>query len=95
MANILKENRNSDSEIVVVAYFDPADKSQTAASAMELTRKQAESVMNHLKGCGVHKMGIVSRRKVTPLGMGMNASPVVETEKTPAFTHRSPAIRAR
>jgi phospholipid/cholesterol/gamma-HCH transport system substrate-binding protein len=83
MANILKVDRNPNSEVVIVAYCDPADQSQTTASALELTRKQAETVMNHLKVCGVHKMGLLARRKITPLGMGTGTSPVVETEKFP------------
>jgi hypothetical protein len=83
MANILNEAKWKGSEVVVVAFFDPEDRSQTAASSLELTRKQAESVVSHLKACGVHKMSVTSRRKVTPLGMGTAASPVVETEKLP------------
>jgi flagellar motor protein MotB len=83
MANILNANKTSGTEIVVVSFFDPDDKSQTATAAQELTKKQAESIANHLKGCNVHKMGVVSRRKIIPLGMGTGASPVVETEKFP------------
>jgi ABC-type transporter Mla subunit MlaD len=83
MANALKANKSSGAEVVVVAFFDPDDKSQTTAGALELTKKQAESVVAHLKSCGVHKIGWVARRKITPLGMGTNASPVVETEKFP------------
>jgi hypothetical protein len=83
MANVLKANKSSGAEVVVVAFFDPADKSQTTAGALELTKKQAESVVTHLKSCGVHKIGVIARRKITPLGMGTNASPVVETEKFP------------
>jgi phospholipid/cholesterol/gamma-HCH transport system substrate-binding protein len=83
MANILNANKSGDREVVVVAFFDPDDRSQTAAAALELTKKQAESVVNHLKSCNVHKMGVVARRKVTPLGMGMGTSPVVEPEKLP------------
>jgi flagellar motor protein MotB len=83
MANILKANKASGSEIAVAAFFDPADASQTPPAALELTRKQAETVANHLKSCGVHKMGWVTRRKVTPLGMGTSPSPVVEAEKLP------------
>ncbi|MCI0701759.1 MAG: MlaD family protein [Planctomycetia bacterium] len=83
LANALKSNKAKDSELVVVAFFDPNDKSQTAESARELTKKQAEVVANHLKNCGVHKLGIVSRRPITPLGMGVNPTPVVETEKFP------------
>jgi len=83
VANGLKANKSSGSEVVVAAFFDPNDKSQTAAAAVELTKKQAESVANHLKACGVHKMGFVARRKITPLGMGTAASPMVEAEKLP------------
>jgi phospholipid/cholesterol/gamma-HCH transport system substrate-binding protein len=83
VANILNANKSSGTEVVVVVFFDPDDKSQTAAAALELTKKQAESVVNHLKACNVHKMGVVARRKITPLGMGTSASPVVETEKLP------------
>jgi outer membrane protein OmpA-like peptidoglycan-associated protein len=83
MANVLNANKSAGTEVVIVAFFDPDDKSQTAASALELTKKQAESVANHLKGCNVHKMGTFARRKVTPLGIGTAASPVVETEKLP------------
>ena len=83
MANVLKGNKAAGSEIVVVAFFDPADKSQTAASALELTKKQAEAVVTHLKACNVHKLGYIARRKMTPLGMGTAATPLVETEKFP------------
>jgi hypothetical protein len=83
LANGLKGNKAPGSEIAVVAFFDPEDRSQTAAAALELTKKQAESIASHLKGCGVHKMGLIARRKVTPLGMGTGASPVVEPEKLP------------
>jgi hypothetical protein len=83
LANIIKENRNKNSEVVVVSFVDPADKSQTAASALELSRKQAERVIDHLKICDVHKLGTFTRRKMTPLGMGMNPSPVVEPNPLP------------
>jgi phospholipid/cholesterol/gamma-HCH transport system substrate-binding protein len=33
---------------------------------------------------GVHKLGWTTRRKMTPLGMGWNPSPVVEHERLPA-----------
>lgn len=71
-------------EVVVAAFCDPADKGQTAASAMEMTKKQAEAVVEFFKGQGVHKLGWTSRRKMTPLGMGMNPSPVVEKDPPPA-----------
>src|SRR5438046_7078059 len=70
LANILKENKNSKSEVVAVAFLDPADKAFTPASAYEMTKKQAEQVINHLKICDVHKLGYITRRTMTPLGMG-------------------------
>jgi len=83
LANVIKENRNKNSEIVVVSFVDPADKSQTPGSALELSRKQAERVVEHLKVCNVHKLGTFTRRKMTALGMGMNPSPVVEPNPLP------------
>lgn len=84
MANILKENKPSGSEVVVAAFFDANDRTKTAAVALELTKKQAEVIVNHLKGCGVHKMGWVSRRKVTPLGMGTALSPAEPEPNAPS-----------
>ena len=83
LANALKANTNKNADIVVVAFCDPADNSQTAASAMELTKKQAEAVVDHLKACGVHKLGTFARRKITPLGMGWSPTPIVEKELQP------------
>lgn len=83
VANALKANGNKNADVVVVAFCDPANTSQTPASASELTKKQAEAVMNHLRACNVHKLGTISRRKITPLGMGMSPSPVVEKEPQP------------
>jgi ABC-type transporter Mla subunit MlaD len=79
----LKANQTSGSEVVAAAFFDAEDKSQTSASALELTKKQAEAVVNHLRGAGVHKMGWVTRRKMTPLGMGTALSPVAEPHPLP------------
>lgn len=75
MANILNANKSKGSEVVVAAFFDANDKTLTPAVALELTRKQAEVVVAHLKSCNVHKMGVVARRNVTPLGMGTSLSP--------------------
>jgi phospholipid/cholesterol/gamma-HCH transport system substrate-binding protein len=83
IASEIKANKNKNSDIVVVVFCDPADKTQTAASASELTKKQAEAVVAHLKACDVHKLGTFTRRKITPLGMGMNPSPVVEKVTLP------------
>lgn len=75
MADILKANKASGSEVVVAAFFDVKDKSQTNPASLELTRKQAEVVANHFKSCNVHKLGTLARRKVTPLGMGTALCP--------------------
>ena len=84
LADLINSNKTGGAEVVVAAFFDPEDKSQTAAGALELTKKQAEAIAAHLKSCNVHKMGVVARRKITPLGMGTAASPVVEADKLPA-----------
>jgi hypothetical protein len=83
VANWLRGVKDSRADVVVVAFSDPADPDQTPASALEMTRKQSEAVVEFLKAQGVHKLGWTSRRKMTPLGMGMNPSPVVEKEPLP------------
>ncbi|HUR54989.1 MAG TPA: MlaD family protein, partial [Gemmataceae bacterium] len=83
VVNWLAAVKSKDAEVVVVAFRDPEDRGQTAASAQEVTRKQGEAVIEYLKSAGVHKLGWFARRKMTPLGMGFNPSPVVETEKLP------------
>ncbi len=75
LADILKANKQSGTEVVVAAFFDVKDKSQTNPASLELTKKQAEVVANHLKACNVHKLGTIARRKVTPLGMGTALCP--------------------
>lgn len=83
IANWLRCVKDSNAEVVIVTFHDPNDKSQTPASALELTRKQSEAVVAYLKAEGVHKLGWTTRRKITPLGMGTNPSPVVEKESLP------------
>jgi phospholipid/cholesterol/gamma-HCH transport system substrate-binding protein len=80
----LKGVRDKRPDVVVVSFCDPDDRTQTAASAAELTKKQSEAVIEFLKAHGVHKLGWTTRRKMTPLGMGMHPSPVVEQEPLPA-----------
>lgn len=76
--------KNKDADVVVAAFRDPADARQTAASAQELTKKQGEVLIEYLRTTGVHKLGWFARRTMTPLGMGFNPSPVVDTDKLPA-----------
>ncbi len=45
VANWLAGLTSGKSEVVVAAYFDPTNRSQTPASAVELTRQQAEVVL--------------------------------------------------
>lgn len=84
LANWLRGERNAKSEVVVVSYSTPGDPEQTPASALEMTKKQSEVVIEFLKARGVHKLGWTTRRKMTPLGMGMNPSPVVEKDALPS-----------
>lgn len=84
VANWLKSGHPKDADVVIAALCDPNDKSQTGASAQELTRKQAEVALEYLKGQGVHKIGLVARRKLTAIGLGQGPSPVVEPAALPA-----------
>jgi hypothetical protein len=64
---------------VVAAFEDDKTKDVTAAGAKALTKKQAETAVEHLRNGGVHKMGtFTSSRKVTAIGQGFDPSPVVE-----------------
>lgn len=83
VADWLRGVRNDKADLVVAGFCDPNDRDQTPASAMELTKKQAEAVVEYLKGQGVHKLGWTTRRKMTAIGLGMNPSPVVEKEPLP------------
>jgi phospholipid/cholesterol/gamma-HCH transport system substrate-binding protein len=74
----LKGVHNDKAEVVIAARCDPADKTQTPASAGELTKKQAEVAVDYLKGQGVHKIGWWTRRKMIPLGLGVHESPIRE-----------------
>ena len=74
----LKGLPNDKSEVVIAALCDPGNVGQTPSSAGELTKKQADGVVEYLKGHKAFKTGLVSSRKVTPLGMGQGPSPVIE-----------------
>ncbi|MBP3958611.1 MCE family protein [Gemmata sp. G18] len=84
VASTLKGNKAAGSEIVVVGFHDPKDKVTTSAVAQELTKKQAEVVAEYLKAAGAHKLGAFSRRKIIPLGMGMNLSPTDPDPNAPS-----------
>jgi phospholipid/cholesterol/gamma-HCH transport system substrate-binding protein len=82
--HLFTEIGGGKAELVVAAYADPNDAGYTPASALETTRKQAETVVQFFKDRNVHKLGWVSRRTMTPLGMGSGPSPVVENPPLPA-----------
>jgi phospholipid/cholesterol/gamma-HCH transport system substrate-binding protein len=76
--------KHKGSDVVVVAYADPNKPGARPAPALELTRQQAEAVVAYLKRHhGVHKMGPVSSRKVTALGMGLQPPPAPEEPPPP------------
>ncbi len=85
----LKGVRDDRAEVVVAALCDPGDRSQTSASAAELTRKQADAVIEFLKAHRVHRigwgsrLGVSSGRKMTAVGLGFGPSPVVEKDPLP------------
>ncbi|MFL5327299.1 MAG: MlaD family protein [Gemmataceae bacterium] len=80
----LTQLRAKDSDVVVAVYAD--EKAGLSPSvAQTLTLRQAEAVATYLKDQqGAHKLGWWSRRKVTPVGRGLQPPPVAETEPLPA-----------
>ena len=79
----LKGLPNHKSDVVIAALCDPAHVGQTPSSAGELTKKQAEAVAEYLKAQKAFKTGLVSSRKLTPLGLGQGPSPVIEKGTLP------------
>jgi len=80
----LNGQHQKNSEVVVAAFADPKSPDLTSPAARLLTKKQAEVIAEYFKERGVHKMGYVTRRKVTPVGHGFDPSPVVEKDPLPA-----------
>lgn len=83
-ADWLNDNKPKNSEIVVAGFADPKSPDLTGPAARLLSKKHAEAVAEYLKERGVHKMSVVSRRKVLALGFGFDPSPVVEKDPVPA-----------
>ncbi|HEX3149191.1 MAG TPA: MlaD family protein [Gemmataceae bacterium] len=79
----LNGQHQKKSEVVVASFIDPKSPDLTGAGAKTLSKKQAETIAEYFKERGVHKMGYVTRRKVTPVGSGFDPSPVVEKEQFP------------
>ena len=75
--------KHSGSEVVVVSYAEP--KSADAAHARSVTADQSKAVVEYLKKkYKIHKLGVVSWRKVVALGMGVNPPPTEEREPLPS-----------
>jgi phospholipid/cholesterol/gamma-HCH transport system substrate-binding protein len=75
--------KHKGSEVVVVSYADP--KKSQSRPALAVTRQQSEAVVAYLKKQhSVHKMGLLSTRKVTALGQGIQPPPAPEREPLPA-----------
>jgi hypothetical protein len=70
-------------EIVVAAKADP-NTTLSADGAEQLTRKQAEVVVEYLKSRHSHKIGVWKRRSMASVGLGVYESPLRE-ETFPAF----------
>lgn len=80
----LRGQQPKGSDVVVAAFTDPRATDQTPASASALTKKQAETIVEYFRNRGVHKMGYITRRKLTSVGHGQDPSPVVEKDPLPA-----------
>jgi phospholipid/cholesterol/gamma-HCH transport system substrate-binding protein len=75
-------NKEKGSDVAVAAYAS-ADAEPDFAQA--LTQKQSEAVCDYLMNeHRVHKLGWFSRRKVSPIGLGVSAPPTPEKEPLPA-----------
>jgi phospholipid/cholesterol/gamma-HCH transport system substrate-binding protein len=75
--------KHKGSEVVVVSYADP--KKSRPKTALAVTRQQSQAVVDYLKKHhAVHKMGLLSTRKVTPLGQGVRSPPAPERDPLPA-----------
>ena len=80
----LKGIKNDKAEVVIATLHNPESKTQTPASAAELTKKQAETIVDYLKSNGAGKLGWFTRRKMTALGLAQGPSPLVEAKPLPA-----------
>jgi hypothetical protein len=77
----LNGSKVKGSEIVVAAYADPA---MDLSLAQNITQKQSEAICNYLTGAHkVQKLGWFSRRKVIPLGCGIQPCPIPEDHDLP------------
>ncbi len=73
--------KHKNSEVVIASYGDATLEPRVS---LTLTQKQSDAVCAYLKdNHAVQKMGWFSRRKVTPIGLGVAAPPAPDKEKLP------------
>ena len=77
MAAHLKTRLDAKAEVVVTAGGEPP----ATPNAGPLTRERAEVAVAYLKEKGAHKMGWVSRRSLTPVGLGSDPDPVPDPDR--------------
>jgi phospholipid/cholesterol/gamma-HCH transport system substrate-binding protein len=83
LAPWLEGLKHQGSDVVVASFADP--KRTDPVIARTLTKQQSEAVCNYLtREHRVQKMSWVSSRKVTPLGLGVDASPIQDGDAVPA-----------
>lgn len=81
MAPWIEGLKHKGSEVVVASYAHP---SLDADLARTLTQKQSEAICEYLTSTqSAQKLGWFSRRRVVPLGLGIEPPPVAEKEKLP------------
>lgn len=74
--------RRPGSDVVIVSYADPH--ADDPRAALVLTRQRSEAVSDYLKSkLGIQKLGWFSSRKVSALGMGVEAPPLPEHDPLP------------
>lgn len=86
VAGWVKES-SAKSEVVVAGLCGVGDKTQTAESAAELTKKQAEVVLEYIKASRAHRTGWFSSREATALGLGFGPSPVATDPSDPTYSY--------
>jgi hypothetical protein len=75
LAEVLRGVRGGGTEIVVAALADPTVTHRSAEFADELTKKQADVVVQFLKDHKAHKTGWFTSRKATAIGLGRGPHP--------------------
>ncbi|MBL8797155.1 MAG: MCE family protein [Planctomycetia bacterium] len=82
LAPWLEGLKHKGSDVVVASYAQPGVDPQVA---LTLTQKQAEAACTYLKDQhAVQKMSWLTRRDVTPIGLGINPPPMPEKDPLPA-----------